>query len=293
VRCWEPGLRDITVVIRRREIPLPAKFSLFFKISLVKWQPEIIMLIVKDQKARGEISLNNSRLFSRIALKYDFLNHLLSLNIDKRWRRKLVKCAGVSAKGGSAFGRKPGDSILDVCTGTGDIAIQFAYKDDGGKVVGIDLSEEMLRIAKRKTKSNRFARRIKLLKGDVLNLPFEDLSFDIVTIGFGLRNLTDHRKGISEMVRVLKDGGRLAILEFSPSPCGFFGAVYRFYLNTIMQAVGGIISGSASAYRHLSTSIANFPKPEEILKLMESEGLKKLYSERLTGGIVYIYRGKK
>jgi demethylmenaquinone methyltransferase/2-methoxy-6-polyprenyl-1,4-benzoquinol methylase len=95
------------------------------------------------------------------------------------------------------------------------------------------------------------------------------------------------------MVRVLKNGGRLTILEFSPPPSGFFGAVYRFYLNTIMQAVGGIISGSASAYRYLSSSIANFPKPEDILKLMQAEGLKKLYSERLIGGIAYIYRGEK
>lgn len=194
-----------------------------------------------------------------------------------------MKCAGV----------KPGESILDVCTGTGDIAIQFAQKDGAGEVVGIDLSEEMIRIARRKTKSNGFEGKIKLLRGDVLNLPFEDRSFDIVSIGFGLRNLTDRKGGISEMVRILKDGGRLVILEFSPSPSGFFGAGYRLYLNFIIPAVGGIISGSASAYRYLPTSIANFLEPEEIMKLMGTEGLKKLYSERLTGGIAYIYRGEK
>lgn len=283
MRCWEPGLRDIIVVIRRRGTLLPAKFSLFFKISLVKWQPEIIMLNVKDQKARGETSLNNSRLFSRIALKYDFLNHLLSLNIDKRWRRKLVKCAGV----------KPGDSILDVCTGTGDIAIRFAQSDGVGGIVGIDQSEEMLSIARRKTKRNGFEGKIKLLKGDALNLPFDDGSFGIISIGFGLRNLADHKKGISEMVRVLKDGGRLAILEFSPPQGLIFGMVYRLYLNIIIPTVAGIISGSASAYRYLPTSIANFLEPEEIMKLMEAEGLKKLYSKRLTGGIAYIHRGEK
>jgi len=204
-----------------------------------------------------------------------------------------VECAGVSAKGGSAFGRKPGENILDVCTGTGDIAIRFAQSDSVGEIIGIDLSEEMLHIARRKTVNNGLGRKIKLLRGDALDLPFDDDSFDIVSIGFGLRNLSDHRRGISEMVRVLKDGGRLVILEFSPPPSGFFSAVYRFYLNTIMQAVGGIISGSASAYRYLSTSIANFLEPEEIMKLMEVEGLKKLYSERLTGGIAYIYRGEK
>ncbi len=204
-----------------------------------------------------------------------------------------MECAGVSAKGGSAFGRKPGENILDVCTGTGDIAIRFAQSDSVGEIIGIDLSEEMLHIARRKTVNNGLGRKIKLLRGDALDLPFDDDSFDIVSIGFGLRNLSDHRRGISEMVRVLKDGGRLVILEFSPPPSGFFSAVYRFYLNTIMQAVGGIISGSASAYRYLSTSIANFLEPEEIMKLMEVEGLKKLYSERLTGGIAYIYRGEK
>jgi len=281
------------VVIRRRGTPLPAKFSLFFKISLVKWQPEIIMLNVKDQKARGETLLNNSRLFSKIAAKYDFLNHLLSLNIDKRWRRKLVKCAGVSAKGGSAFVRKPGDSILDVCTGTGDVAIRFAQSDCVSEIVGIDLSDQMLQIARRKTENNGLGGRVKLLMGDALNLPFEDNSFDIVTIGFGLRNLTDYKRGISEMARVLKEGGRLVILEFSLPREGLLGAWYRLYLNTIIPAVGGIISGSMNAYRYLSTSIANFPKPREIVNLMEAAKLKNIYWKALTGGIAYIYRGEK
>ena len=194
-----------------------------------------------------------------------------------------MKCAGV----------KPGESILDVCTGTGDIALQFAQSDGVGGIVGIDLSEEMLHIARRKTKSHGFGEKIKLLKGDVLNLPFDDDSFDIVSIGFGLRNLTDHKKGISEMVRILKNGGRVVILEFSPPRGVLFGAAYRLYLNLIIPAVGGIISGSASAYRHLSTSIANFIEPEEITELMEAGGLKKLYSKRLTGGIAYIHRGEK
>jgi len=194
-----------------------------------------------------------------------------------------VKCARV----------KPGENILDVCIGTGDIAIHFAQSDCVSEIVGIDLSEEMLQIARRKTKSNGFGGKIKLLMGDALNLPFEENSFDIVSIGFGLRNIGHHKNGISEMVRILKDGGRLLILEFSPPQGLIFGMVYRLYLNSIIPAVGGIISGSASAYRYLSTSIANFLKPEEIIKLMEAEGLKKLYSERLIGAIAYICRGEK
>jgi len=194
-----------------------------------------------------------------------------------------VKCAMV----------RPGESILDVCTGTGDIALQFAQSDGVGGIVGIDLSEEMIDIAGKKIKSNGFDRKIKLLRGEAFDLPFEDNSFDIVSIGFGLRNLTDRKKGISEMVRVLKGDGRLAILEFSPPQGLIFGMVYRLYLNSIIPAVGGIVSGSISAYRYLSTSIADFLEPEEIMRLMQAEGLKKLYSERLTGGIVYIYRGEK
>lgn len=187
----------------------------------------------------------------------------------------------------------PGDNILDVCTGTGDIAIRFAQADDAGEIVGIDLSEEMLQTARWKTKRKAPGEKIKLLRVDALKLPFRDNSFDIVSIGFGLRNIGDCKKGISEMVRILKGGGRILILEFSPPPSGLSGAGYRLYLNSIIPAVGGIISGSASAYRYLCTSIANFLEPEEIIELMKEEGLKELYSERLSGGIAYIYRGEK
>ena len=190
-------------------------------------------------------------------------------------------------------GAIPGEKILDVCCGTGDLAIRFVQEDGTGEIVGIDRSEEMLHLAKRKISGNGFAKRIKLVEGDALHLPFEDDYFDIVSIGFGLRNIGQHKKGISEMVRVLKDGGRLLILEFSPPSRSFFGACYRLYLNTAIRAVGGIISGSASAYRYLSESISNFPKPEEITKLMEEERLKNICLKALTGGIAYIYRGQK
>jgi demethylmenaquinone methyltransferase/2-methoxy-6-polyprenyl-1,4-benzoquinol methylase len=228
-------------------------------------------------------STQNDRVFSSIATKYDFLNHLLSLNIDQRWRRALVKCAGV----------KPGESILDVCTGTGDIAIRFAQTDGVGKIVGIDLIDQMLHLAQRKMTKRGLDKRMRLLKADALNLPFVDNSFDLVSIGFGLRNLTDRKKGISEMVRILRDGGRIVILEFAPPRNNLFGVCYHLSLNTIIPIVGGIISGSASAYRYLSTSIADFLKPKEIMKLMEQEGLKNVWFKSLTGGIAYIYRGEK
>ena len=236
-------------------------------------------------------STDNDRMFSTIAARYDFLNHLLSLNIDQRWRREMVRWAGV----------KPGEKILDVCTGTGDIAIRFAQSDDCpsgqtdglGKVVGIDLSDQMLYLAHKKIKKTGFDRKIKLLKADALNLPFMDNSFDVACIGFGLRNLSDRRRGISEMVRILKDNGRLLILEFSPPQNNLFGVCYNLCLNTIIPAVGGIVSGSTSAYRYLSISIANFLKPKEIIKLLEEEKFKNLHFKPLTGGIAYLYRGEK
>ena len=222
-----------------------------------------------------------NRLFSAIAKTYDLLNHLFSLNIDRRWRSRLIRCAGV----------RSGESILDLCTGTGDIAIRFAQTDGVGEIVGIDQSEQMLHIAQRKMAANGLGRRIKLLKADALHLPFEDNSFDVVSIGFGLRNVGQHKKAISEMIRVLKKNGRLLILEFSPPEGSLFGVVYRCYLNTIIRVVGGVVSGSADAYRHLSASIDSFPKPERILELMQAAGLRKPYSQRLTGGIAYIFRG--
>lgn len=226
-------------------------------------------------------SADQKGLFSAIAGSYDFLNHLLSFNVDRVWRSRLVRLAGV----------KPGERILDVCTGTGDIAIRFAQADEMGRIIGIDQSEQMLQIARRKIVGDGFRRRIRLLRADALHLPFEDHSFDIVTIGFGLRNVGRHKRAIFEMVRVLKKNGRLLILEFSPPEGSLFGAVYRSYLNTIIRVVGGVVSGSADAYRYLSASIDNFPKPERILELMQAAGLRKLRSEKLTGGIAYIYRG--
>jgi demethylmenaquinone methyltransferase/2-methoxy-6-polyprenyl-1,4-benzoquinol methylase len=228
-------------------------------------------------------SSDNNALFAAIATRYDLLNHLLSLNIDRSWRKKLVRWAG----------EQPKERILDLCTGTGDVAIRFARNNQVGEIVGIDISEEMLQIARRKTRKNRLGKRITLLRADALNLPFEDDRFDTITIAFGLRNIGHHQKGICEMVRVLKKGGQLLILEFSPPGNDLSGVCYRLCLKTIIPAVGGIMSGSSRAYRHLSSSIAGFPGPDEIIALMETEGLRKLQAQRLTRGIAYLYRGEK
>ena len=222
-------------------------------------------------------------LFSKVAAKYDFLNHLLSLNMDKKWRRKLVRQAGL----------KPGLRILDVCTGTGDIAIEFLKRNPSSEIVGIDLTEKMLDIARKKVSAMGFHGKIKLETGDCLDLPFDDQTFDIVTIGFGLRNLSHYEKGLAEIVRVLKKEGQLLVLEFSMPQNFLFSRIYRFYLNRIIPFIGGIVSRFDPAYNYLSFSIQDFFNKQDVLELMRKSGLEKTCLFPLTGGVVTIYHGEK
>lgn len=221
-------------------------------------------------------------IFSSIARYYDFLNHLLSLNVDKVWRRTLVNYARPQLE----------SRILDVCTGTGDIAIEFARRG-AGEIIGIDLSEEMLRIGEGKIERMKLDGKVKLQRGDCLNLPFEDNTFDMVTIGFGLRNIPDYERGITEMVRVLKKQGRLLILEFSLPENKLLSRIYRFYLKKSVPFIGGMVSSSRSAYEYFSSSILNFLAREEVIQLMRDNGLKNIYFKHLTCGITCIYRGEK
>lgn len=221
-------------------------------------------------------------IFSSIARHYDFLNHLLSLNVDKVWRRTLVNYARPQLE----------SRILDVCTGTGDIAIEFARRG-AGEIIGIDLSEEMLRIGEGKIERMKLDGKVKLQRGDCLNLPFEDNTFDMVTIGFGLRNIPDYERGITEMVRVLKKQGRLLILEFSLPENKLLSRIYRFYLKKSVPFISGMVSSSRSAYEYFSSSILNFLAREEVIQLMRDNGLKNIYFKHLTCGITCIYRGEK
>ena len=229
-------------------------------------------------EGRGEV-----RLFSAIAPKYDLLNHLLSLGIDRRWRGALIGHAEI----------QPGERVLDLCTGTGDIAIEIARQGCAGEIVGVDLEEGMLAIARQKAERLRFQGKIMFQQGDGLDLPFEDGTFDVVTIGFGLRNLADRERGIAEMARVLKEGGRLSILEFSLPRGPLLSRAYHLYLNRFIPAIGGLISGKQSAYRYLASSIQGFLEREEVLELMRAKGLRDLQLTELTGGIASIYRGEK
>jgi demethylmenaquinone methyltransferase / 2-methoxy-6-polyprenyl-1,4-benzoquinol methylase len=221
-------------------------------------------------------------LFAQIAGRYDLLNHVLSCSIDRLWRRRLVRLA--AARGGDP-------SILDICCGTGDIALAFR-RATRARIVGIDFSREMLSVARRKA-ANRRDGRIDLVCADALALPVADGAFDVATMGFGLRNLSDYRAGIAEAARAVRPGGRVFILEFAPPKNRGVLALYRLYLRFVIPIVGGLLTGRRSAYEHLSDTIAGFMEPREVVGMMAACGLSNPAAIRLTGGIAYIYSAQK
>jgi len=221
------------------------------------------------------------RMFSAIAHRYDLLNHVLSFNADRAWRRALVEMAGIS----------PGDRVLDVATGTGDVALAFARHSQAARVTGVDLAHGMLDVGREKVARAGMTERVTLMEGDALALPFDDSTFDVVTIAFGLRNLPDTAAGIAEMTRVLRPRGRLLVLEFFPPRGGAFLAAYRVYLGRVLPVVGGAISGSRAAYRYLADSIEDFLSHDALRAQMRTAGLADVKKRRLSGGVAWIYRG--
>lgn len=222
-------------------------------------------------------------LFAQIAGRYDLLNHVLSCSIDRLWRRRLVRLA--SGVGGVR-------SVLDICCGTGDLALAFG-RATPARVTGIDFSHEMLAVAARKAAKRRTRGGIGLVCGDALALPAADGAFDVVTMGFGLRNLSDFRAGIAEAARVVRPGGRVFVLEFAPPPNTAILFLYRLYLRFMIPVIGGILTGRRSAYEHLSDTIAGFLAPGEVMDMMTAIGLRGAIAIRLTGGIAYIYSAEK
>jgi demethylmenaquinone methyltransferase/2-methoxy-6-polyprenyl-1,4-benzoquinol methylase len=231
-------------------------------------------------------SLDKSRtpeMFSRIAGRYDFLNRLLSLGIDRSWRRKLVERSGLSN----------GGRVLDVCAGTGDVALAFAEHAQPSEIVCVDLSRGMLDIGAEKARRRNLGALIRFVEGDALRLPFDDGRFDAVSIAFGLRNLSDYAAGVSEMRRVLAPGGRLLVLEFAPPSRVLYRGGYAFYLGRLVPFVGGLVSGSPEAYAYLASSVGEFLPGERVVELFEKAGLRNVSEKRMTGGIVYLYSGDK
>jgi len=222
-------------------------------------------------------------MFAGIAVRYDLLNHLLSGNIDKRWRQRVVrKLMPILAN--------PEKLVLDVACGTGDLTLALAAVAKA-KVVGSDFCRPMLSIAARKAESNLAG--TPFVESDALSLPFGSESFDAVTIEFGLRNLSSVDRGLVELHRILKPGGQLAILEFSEPVIPGFRQLFAFYFSTLLPRIGGWISGSRGAYEYLPDSVSRFPNQKNLVERMLESGFAAVSFENLTGGIAVIHSGWK
>ena len=228
-------------------------------------------------------SIDVHDMFSRVVRTYDLLNHLFSFNIDRAWRARVVRMANLA----------PGSRVADIATGTADLAIAFARACRDCRVSGLDVVSEMLARGHEKVARAGLSDRVELVLGDALSLPWADASFDAASIAFGLRNLNDFGRGIREMARVVRPGGKIMILEFSPPPRTLFGHAYRWYLKHVMPALGGRISGWKPTYAYLYSSINAFLDQEALAKLMTSVGLGRIEAVRLSGGIAYIHAGIK
>jgi len=221
-------------------------------------------------------------IFNDIAGKYDLLNRLLSMKIDKIWRRKAMKIVK----------RTKAKKVLDVACGTGDFAIA-AYKAGAQEVVGIDISIDMINIGVKKIEKLGLQNSITLLYGDSEEIDYKDNEFDIVTVAFGVRNFEHLKKGISDMYRVLKPGGQIIILEFSQPKHFPVKQIYNFYFKNILPFIGGKVSGNKKAYKYLYDSVMAFPYGDEFLDIMEECGFSYVEQHQLSFGIASLYIGKK
>jgi demethylmenaquinone methyltransferase/2-methoxy-6-polyprenyl-1,4-benzoquinol methylase len=222
-------------------------------------------------------------MFDAVAQRYDLLNHLLSLNIDRAWRRSAVRRLRPELA-------RPGVRVLDLCCGTGDLL--FALESEcQTAVLGCDFSHPMLLLARQKA-----ARRGALahfVEADALRLPLPDASLDVVTTAFGFRNLANYRHGLAEIARVLRPGGVAAILEFSQPPHPLISAFYSFYSRRLLPAIGGAVSGSREAYTYLPESVRRFPGAEELAGDMQRAGFQQVRFTRMTAGIVALHLGTR
>ena len=210
-------------------------------------------------------------MFDRIAPVYDLMNRVMTVGLDQRWRRLTVR--EVVA---------PGDRVLDGCCGTGDLAVA-ARKAGAGEVVGLDFSGRMLERARKKEPA------VEWIQGDLLELPFEDGSFDAATVGFGVRNVADLERGLAELRRVLRPGGRVGILEIT-RPRGPLRLFYRLWFDVLIPLAGRILPGG-KAYTYLPASVRRFPGPDELAALLEAQGFERVAYRRLGGGIVALHTG--
>ena len=218
-------------------------------------------------------------MFRSISGRYDRANTVLSAGVHHLWRRRAVRWSEA----------KPGDAVLDCATGTGDLAVAFAKRvGPEGRVVGTDFVAEMIALAKQKAPSIEFE------VADVMALPYDDATFDIASIAFGIRNVADPRRGLAELARVVKPGGRVIVLELGTPSSRPFGSVYDWYRRRIMPRVGGLVTGEREAYHYLETSTAQFPCGGDFVALLrEAAPFSAIDYVPLTGGIAYLYRATK
>jgi demethylmenaquinone methyltransferase/2-methoxy-6-polyprenyl-1,4-benzoquinol methylase len=223
------------------------------------------------------------QMFGAIAPRYDFLNRLLSFGIDRRWRTKAVRLLKY----------REGSRILDVATGTGDVALEIALRTPASvKITGADFCKEMVDLGTVKVAASPYADRIDLKVAPCEDLPFADNTFDSITIAFGIRNVVDRKLGLAEMWRVLRPGGRMIILEFSTPRSLLFRQLYYFYFRRLLPVVGGVFS-RYNAYKYLPDSVLEFPSQEEFSRMLAEAGFRNIHLHELTFGIATIYVGEK
>jgi len=221
-------------------------------------------------------------MFTSIARRYDLLNHLLSLNLDRRWRQRAAH---------EAFDGRPRSRVLDLCAGTGDLALELARRFGDARIVALDFLEPMLERGRAKSRRAGMANRIYPVCGDALHLPFRDHSFEVLTVAFGLRNLFPIEKSLAEMARVIQPGGQIVILEFALPAQRFWRWLYGLYFFRILPKIGKWISGT-SAYSYLAASVALFPQPERLCEMLGKRGFADVQWHPLTGGTVALYTAR-
>ncbi|MBC7391060.1 MAG: bifunctional demethylmenaquinone methyltransferase/2-methoxy-6-polyprenyl-1,4-benzoquinol methylase UbiE [Opitutaceae bacterium] len=240
---------------------------------------EVVPYKEKDTTKKEQVQ----EMFDNIAPKYDLLNRVLSMGIDILWRKKLI----------SKIVKSKPNLVLDVATGTADVAIEIAKSLKPSKIIGLDLSDLMLNEGRKKIKDLKLEHIIELVQGDSENLKFPDNTFDAITVAFGVRNFENLEKGLFEMQRVLKPGATIAILEFSKPQNFPVKQLYKFYFNSILPKLGKWVSKDSAAYTYLPESVQNFPQGKEFLLILEKTGYKNCQCTSLTFGISSIYSAQK
>ncbi len=242
-------------------------------------------------QTEADASRKVREMFTQIAPRYDFLNHLLSLELDRLWRAR-------TARHLLPILERPEARVLDLCCGTGDLALALA-RVGSAQILGADFSHAMLLRAQAKNGARASSARegnptgVCFFEADALRLPFADASLDLVTSAFGFRNLANYADGLKEIHRVLKPGGALAILEFAEPPPGFAGDLYRWYCRKVLPKIGGLLSGNPSAYKYLPASVARFFRPEELASLISGVGFDSVAYQLWTLGSVALHTAVK